>query len=349
MRMVEPTIYPLPVLDIPRGPDPRVTFLIPVTERPEPLEGLYIEYIAPLRERGLSLEVLVLTEPWGRDLTTELQSLIEEGEPIRVLTAGQNVGETNLLKLGADHARGEILVTLPAFRRVTAASLPALIERVEAGADLVLARRWPRRDVWINRLQNRAFHAFLGALTASRAHDTACGVQAMRRQVLVDLPIYGDFFRFLALFAMREGFVVEEIPADQHPRDARTRVFSPGTYLRRVLDVVGLFFLLRFTEKPLRFFGLFGCLFAGVGGVLLAILFVQRVGGQGIAERPLLVLSVLLLVLGIQSSALGLIGEIIVHLNAPNRRPYRVIVSPLHEVPGESDAHPEGSHQQGSG
>jgi hypothetical protein len=325
MRTVEPTIYPLPGIDFASEERPRVSILIPVSERHDPLEGLYIEYVAPLRESGLALEVLILTEPWGRRLATELQPLIDEGEPIRILSVGQTVGETNLLKVGAAHARGEILLTLPAFRRVAAASLPALIEEVEAGADLVLARRWPRRDGWINRLQNRVFHAILGTLTASRVHDTACGVLAMPRQVLLELPVYGDYFRFLALFAMREGYTVREIPAEQHRGDARVRVFSPGTYVRRILDVIGLFFLLRFTEKPLRFFGLVGSVFAGAGILLLLALLVERVGGQGIAERPLLVLSVLLLVVGLQAIALGLIGEIIVHLNAPNRRPYRVL------------------------
>ena len=102
------------------------------------------------------------------------------------------------------------------------------------------------------------------------------------------------------------------------------RLYSPGIYLRRLLDVLGLFFLLRFTEKPLRFFGLLGSALSVAGGAILLVVLVQRLGGQSLADRPLLLLGVLLAVLGVQAIALGLIGEIIVHLHATRRPSYRV-------------------------
>jgi hypothetical protein len=94
--------------------------------------------------------------------------------------------------------------------------------------------------------------------------------------------------------------------------------------LRRLLDIAAFFFLAKFTEKPLRFFGLVGSVFLGTGAVLSVILLVQRVEGQGIANRPALLLAVLLLALGVQLMGLGLVGEIIVHLRAPHRRAYRI-------------------------
>jgi hypothetical protein len=106
------------------------------------------------------------------------------------------------------------------------------------------------------------------------------------------------------------------------------RVYSPGVYLRRLIDVVGLLFLLKFTDKPLRFFGLIGSLLSGLGAILLAVLFFQRLAGESLANRPLLLLAVLFMVLGIQSVALGLIGEMIVHLTASQRRRYRLRTAP---------------------
>jgi len=110
----------------------------------------------------------------------------------------------------------------------------------------------------------------------------------------------------------------------QHPLDLRTRVYSPGIYLRRLLDLFAVFFLVRFREKPLRFFGLTGGLTSLVGFVLLAVLGVQRLAGQPLADRPLLVLSVLLVVLGVQGVALGLVGEIIVHASVRRGVTYRL-------------------------
>lgn len=301
-----------------------ISVVVPVSERPASLSELYQDYAATLKDSGRSFEFIFVVLPWFRQLARPLRELAEAGEPIRVLDVGQGVVEATLVKLGVAEARGELIVTLPAYYRVTADAISDLLRRVEEGADMAVARRWPRRDSWVNRLQNRAFHGLLHLLAGGRLNDVACGVRAMRRELLQQVPIYGDFLRFLPLFAIRDGYRVEEVPCAQHAGDRAARLYGPGIYLRRLIDLLGLVFLLRFTEKPLRFFGLVGALVAGSGGIILVVLFVQRLLGQGIANRPLLLLGVLLVVLGVQAIALGLVGEIIVHLHARRLRPYRL-------------------------
>jgi hypothetical protein len=310
------------------APDPEgavaVSVIVPVTERPEELAQLYQEYSEPLRLSGRTFEFLFVVEPWFEDRTEALSDLVAAGAPIRILQPGQAVGETALLRSAVAKARAPIVVTLPAYRRVMAPAIPALVERIEKGADVAVARRWPRHDSWVNRIQTKAFHYLLGRVSGGRLHDVACGVRAMRRDVLEKLPLYGDFARFMPVLALREGYDVDELAWPQHRRDAVSRVYGPGVYLRRVIDLFGLFFLLRFTEKPLRFFGLLGASFAMAGAGVLILLLLQRLAGQGIGDRPLLLLGVLLFVLGVQAIALGLVGEIIVHLHSSGRRSYRL-------------------------
>jgi hypothetical protein len=301
-----------------------ISVIVPVTERPARLSDLYEEYAAPLRALGRPYEFIFVAEPWFGKVTAPLEELAAQGEPITVLRVAQTMGETALLKLGAAHCRGPTVVTLPAYFRVEGPAVAELITRVDQGADLAVARRWPRRDSWINRLQSRVFHGLLSWLGFGRIHDVACGVRAMRREVLQEIGLYGDFVRFFPLLALRDGYDVVEVTAPQHALDRSARVYGLGTYLRRLIDLVGLVFLLRFTEKPLRFFGLLGSLSALAGVLVLAVITVQRFGGRGIADRPLLLLGVLLVVLGVQAIALGLVGEIIVYLHASRRAPYRV-------------------------
>lgn len=302
-----------------------VSVLVPVAERPENLADLYRTYAEPLRAAGWSYEFIFALEPYYRDLADQLSSLMEDGEPVRVLEAGQTVGEASLVKRAADLGSGGYLLTLPAYYRVQPESLPRLLETVEEGADMAVARRWPRKDPWINRIQTRVFHFLLRGTSGRQFDDLACGVRAMRRQVLEEVPLYGDFFRFFPVLAVDQGYHVEQVDGGHHPEDRRSRVYRPGVYLRRLIDLLGIFFLVRFTYKPLRFFGLVGSGVSLVGAGILGVLFVQRIGGQGIADRPMLLLGVLLLTLGVQAIALGLIGEIIVHLNAPERPSYRVL------------------------
>lgn len=305
----------------------QVSVIVPVTERPEPLAELYEEYSTPLGEAvGPVFEFVFVSDPWFEDMVESLRPLAERGAPIRVLKAGQAMGETSLVRFAAERCRGETLLILPAYRRVEASALPALLVELERDGDVVVARRWPRRDGLINRLQTRCFNALTARLAGDRVHDLGCGVRALKRATLLELPLYGDFIRYLPVFAFREGYRVKELPAPQHSRDLTPRIYAPGVYLRRLIDVLGLFFLIRFTEKPLRFFGLVGFLLLAPGAVILGLVGIQRILGQGIADRPLLLLGVLLLVLGVQAVALGLIGEIIVHLqlHAAGRRRYRI-------------------------
>lgn len=299
-----------------------VSVLVPVIERPEPLAGLYEEYAAPLQRAGYSCEFIFATVPAHTHMLEDLRPLVAGGAPIRVLEFGHSVSEASMLKVAAGHSRGRTLVTIPAYRQVEADALLALIPRVEE-VDLAVAWRWPRNDALINRIQNRALHAMVGGLAGGKLHDVACGVRAMRPELIQNVRLYGDVVRFLPLVARREGYVVEETPSTIHPAAMKPRAYSPGIYLRRLLDVIGLVFLLRFTDKPLRFFGLLGGGLALVGGAILVAMFLTKVFGAGIATRPVLLFGVLLLVIGVQAIALGLIGEMIVHLNASRRASYR--------------------------
>lgn len=314
----ESTIPPEPAKAI------EISVIVPVTERPAPLDGLYREYAGAVAEMGRSFEFVFAVEPANRALAKSLDDLEAAGEPIRVLQASRTMGEATLLKEASALCRGGVLITLPAYRRVEPESLPGLVQAVDRGADLAMARRWPRKDPWINRLQNRVFHLLVSGIGAANAHDTACGVSAMRRELLDEIPLYGDLFRFLPTLAAKEGFTVTEVACPQHPEDAKARVYGPGIYLRRLTDLLGLFFLARFAYKPLRFFGFVGTALALPGAVILAVLLVQRLGGQAIGDRPLLLLGVLLVTLGMQAVALGLVGEIIVHLHVSRGRRYRV-------------------------
>jgi len=325
------------VSDLERGNDVDVSVLVLITERPEPLEELYLEYSQPLRNLGKQFEFVFVAEPWARDRLSALGPLIDSGEPIRTLVVGQTMSEAALFNAAASDTRGPLILSLPAYYRVEAPALVDLLRCVEEGADLAVARRWPRRDSRINRLQNRTFHFLLNRLVGGRLHDIACGVRALRREVLDGVPLYGDFARFFPLLAIQEGYSVTEVPARQHERDRGTRVYGAGVYLRRLIDLLGLFFLLRFTDKPLRFFGLIGSALVFVGAAILGTLLIQRLGGQGIANRPLLLVGNLAVVFGVQSIALGLIGEMIVHLNASARRPYRLARDEAKPLEAEQD------------
>jgi hypothetical protein len=283
------------------------------------------EYEPPLRELGLSYEFLFVNGSGEAGLGEAMRESIHERGNVRLLEAGQPVGESAVLRLSVEHSRGRIILTLPPTLRVAPEALPKMIRRIEEGSDVAVARRWPRRGGWVNRVQAGVATWLLNMLTGSRFHDMTCRVSAIRRSVLAEIPLYGSHFRFLPIIAEREGFRVTEVPVEPHPDGGHTRVYRPGVYLGWIIDILGIFFLLRFTYRPLRFFGSLGAVFGLMGGAILVVLVIQRFfGGQELADRPMLLLGVLLVTLGVQAVALGLIGEIVVHFQASRGSTYRL-------------------------
>jgi glycosyltransferase involved in cell wall biosynthesis len=300
-----------------------ISVVVPVVERADDVVSVYRAFAQTLDARRQPYEFLFVFD--GRFVPpADLLALSRENNNVRILRFAREFGETAALRLGIERSRGDLILTLPAYFQVRPEGVGQLLDAVQGGADMAVANRSPRLDSWLNRMQSRAFHSIIGGVSQQRFHDMACGVRAMTRPVAEALPLYGDLHRFIPALALREGYRVEEVPVAQHPSDARVRVYRPGVYFRRLLDIGAFFFLAKFTEKPLRFFGLVGSLFLAAGTIISLILLIQRVEGQGIANRPALLLGVLLLALGVQLIGLGLVGEIIVHLRAPHRRAYRV-------------------------
>jgi glycosyltransferase involved in cell wall biosynthesis len=300
-----------------------VSVVVPVVERTDDLMGVYRAFARELESRSEEFEFLFVFD--GRFAPPpELVALSREKEGVRILRFAREFGETAALRIGIEKSRGDLVLTVPAYFQVQPQGVGRLLDAIAAGADMAVANRSPRLDSWLNRMQSRVFHRIVGGVTDQQFHDMACGVRAMRRTVAEALPLYGDLHRFIPALALREGYRVDEVPLAQHPDDARIRVYRPGVYFRRLIDIAAFFFLAKFTERPLRFFGLVGSVFLMSGAALSLVLLVQRVEGQGIANRPALLLAVLLVALGVQLIGLGLVGEIIVHLRAPYRRAYRV-------------------------
>jgi hypothetical protein len=190
---------------------------------------------------------------------------------------------------------------------------------------MTIAWRHPRRDSGINRLQAKVFHSIFNSVTGDDFHDLGCGARAFWRQVAEEVPVYGDQHRFFPVLASRRGFRIEEVQVEQSPKEARVRLYRPGIYLRRLLDILTVFFLAKFTKKPLRFFGLIGSSTFVIGGGILFYLAIERIfWNVALADRPLLLLSSLLVVLGVQIFAIGLIGELIIFTHAKDMKEYTI-------------------------
>ncbi len=240
-----------------------------------------------------------------------------------VLSLHQPSAESVALTAAFRHLTGDIVVLLPSYLQSDPRGIRRLLDAVEGGLDFVASRRSQRVDSKGQQRKSMMFNRVTRWLAGVPIHDVNSELRAMRREVIEDLPLRGDFHVFLPILAARRGFRVGEASVRHlQERPSRTGHGFSG-FLRRGLDLLTLFFLLRFTEKPFRFFGGIGSVLLATGGALNLMLAVERlIFRHALADRPMLILATLLMVLGIQMFSLGLIGELIIFVRAGGSSDY---------------------------
>jgi glycosyltransferase involved in cell wall biosynthesis len=304
---------------------PELSVVIAISERHDDLRELFLRYSREVSSTGLAHEfIFVVDGPDPRALEA-LKALKKDYPAIKAIALSRWFGEATALSAGFEKAGGKIILTLPAYLQVMPHEIHQVLAKlVENDQDIVVGWRHPRIDSWFNRVQSRLFHGLVRMLTGTRFHDVSCGLRVMKRQVAEEIPLYGDLHRFFPVLADQRGFRIAEIPVRQSLNDAQRRVYRPGVYLRRLLDILTLYFLYKFTRKPLRFFGLLGSAIFGAGAILTAYLAVDRLLGVPLANRPLLILGVLWMVFGVQLFSIGLLGEIIIFTHAREVKDYQI-------------------------
>jgi hypothetical protein len=315
----------------------QLSVIIPIADRFDELETIHLGYAGGLVMPDDAVEfVYVLDGPNPKALAALLR-LRNRGEPISIVPLPQRYGQTACLREGIRRASADTIVVLPPYLQVVPDSIAKLLEALEH-ADFVVAKRDRRRDNIVNKLRGRGMRE-LSRLAGSHYGDLGCVARAFRREVLADVLAWDGPYAFLPLFVERAGFVVTEVQLPQALSDTRIRTHRPSSYFDHLLDLVTIAFLLKFTNRPFRFFGSIG-FFATILGVLIGIeMVVERFfAGTPMHDRPLLILAVLLVVLGIQIAAVGLIAEIIIFTRTNVKSTYRIreVVEQLPDVPPTS-------------
>ncbi len=301
-----------------------VSVIVPFTERVGDVARLLKSYRKGLIELGVTFEFICVLDGKFANLEPQIKEIAKSIGPLKIIRFSRNYGESVALTTAIEAANHELILTLPSYEQVAGDKFSALFDAIE-GADIVISRRWPRKDSKINQFSNRVFHAVLRWITQVPYRDLGCGIRLFRKDVFDEIAVYGDQFRFIPVLADRRGFRVIEVDLPQAELDLGTRLYAPRVYVSRMLDLLGVFFLARFTKKPLRFFGMVGSVMGATGVVVLTVIVFQRFFfDTALANRPILLFGSLLLVLGAQLFALGLVGELIIFTHARDQKEYAI-------------------------
>lgn len=304
----------------------KVSFLIPAYNEAESLPELYrqiMDNVMICKEAGLLADYeFLFVNDGSTDQTADVcRELRRQDEHVRYLFFRKNFGKSEALQAGFRHVTGDVVITMDADLQDDPCELRRFLEKLEEGYDLVSGWKQNRLDSAEKRLPSRLFNRVTARMSGIPLHDFDCGYKAYTRQTTNALDLYGSMHRYIPVLAWRHGFRIAEITVHHNKRKYGKSKYGMERYLQGLFDYLTVFFLTRYADRPMYFFGRVGLVSGGVGFLICLYLAILKLCGQNIGSRPLLILGVLLLMLGMQFLSVGFIGNMIVDQNV--RRNYR--------------------------
>jgi len=320
-----------------------VSVVVPIYNEVESLPHLIEAIATSLNSTGLSYE-LICVDDGSQDGSAELLKEQAIARPnLRAVLLRRNYGQTAAMAAGFNYAQGRAIVTLDGDLQNDPADIPMLLAKLEEGYDLVSGWRKNRQDAAVTRLlPSKIANWLIGQTTGVKIHDYGCSLKAYRSELVADMNLYGELHRFLPALAFIEGARITELPVRHHPRRHGRSKYGLGRTLRVVMDLFTVFFMKKFLTRPMHVFGLLGIISTTLGTILGLYLTFLKLGlGQSIGDRPLLILSVVLLLTGIQLFSFGLLAELLIRTyhESQGRPIYRVreVIEPgVKDSKGES-------------
>jgi glycosyltransferase involved in cell wall biosynthesis len=288
-----------------------ISVVVPVRDEERTVEALYDELGSALAELDESWEV-VYVDDGSRDGTHDaLVRLHESATNVRVVRMRRNAGKAAALDAGFGVVEGDVVVTIDGDLQDDPAEIPRLLAKLDEGYDLVSGWKTRRNDPFPRRAFSRVFNTVTGWLSGVHLHDMNCGLKAFRVDVARNLDLYGELHRFVPVLANDLGFRVTELPVNHRPREHGRSRYGFERYARGFLDLLTVSFMSRYRHRPLHLFGGLGLILGAIGTAILLYLTIVKLTGEPIGRRPLLLLGVLLVVVGIQFLSLGLLSELV--------------------------------------
>jgi glycosyltransferase involved in cell wall biosynthesis len=301
-----------------------ISFVIPFKDEEPTLMELFERIAAATEPTGRSFEV-IFVDDGSRDTGAARAAELAARHPgiARLVELRGNFGKSAALAAGFERATGAVVFTLDADLQDDPREIPRFLAALDDGLDVVSGYKQTRHDPWHKVLPSRVFNWMVRRLAGVPLHDINCGFKCYRSEVLRDVRVYGELHRFIPALAAWNRFRVGEIVVEHHPRRFGASKFGMGRFFRGLMDLLTVTFLSKYDRKPLHFFGWLGAASFLAGLVICGYLTALKFSGESIGQRPLLTLGVLLIVIGVQILATGLLAELIVHV-AGDTRPYRI-------------------------
>ena len=290
----------------------KLSVVIPVYNEEENINLLYDELKDVLKTIEHEHEILFIDDGSSDASLSLLEKIQQQDENVVVVSFRRNFGQTAAMSAGFDYATGDVIVTMDGDMQNDPHDIPMFLEKMEEGYELVSGWRHDRQDPFLNRrLPSMIANKIISVVTGVHLHDYGCTLKTFRKEITQGIRLYGEMHRFIPAIASGVGGKITEIKANHRPRRFGTSKYGISRTLRVVLDLMTVKFLLSYATRPIQIFGMLGLASGGSGFLIALIMTVQRMFFDvPMDNRPLLLLAILLILMGMQFIYMGLLGEL---------------------------------------
>jgi glycosyltransferase involved in cell wall biosynthesis len=298
-------------------PHPQLSIVLPIYNEAQSLPQLLKELALALEAMGQTFEIICVDDGSKDDSFAELKKLREKDERVRVVRFRRNFGQTAAFAAGFDRARGDIVITMDADLQNDPADIPKLLAKIDEGYDVVSGwrvKRWQEGATALitRKIPSTTANWLISKGTGVRLHDYGCALKAYRSEVVKSINLYGDLHRFIPAIASYYGVTVAEVPVNYRSRQFGRSKYGIGRITRVILDLLTVRFLLSYSTRPIQIFGLMGLASLALGVTIgLYLTLMKLIYQADLVDRPLLLLAILLVMVGVQFITMGLLGEMI--------------------------------------
>lgn len=314
---------------------PELSIVIPVHNESPNIKPLYEELTQTLERYGRPYELLIVDDGSTDDSFEQLAALQARDPRLRVIRFRRNFGQTAAFAAGIAHARGRLVITSDGDLQNDPRDIPAMVALVDQGNDIVCGWRKDRKDTFITRrVPSIIANKLISWATGVPLHDYGCSLKVFRSEVIKPLRLYGEMHRFLPAIASQIGVKIAEMEVNHRARRAGVTKYGLSRTIRVVLDLATVKFLLNYSTRPLQIFGLIGLIAGGLGTLITGWLaYVRLFLHQGIADRPLLLLGVMLIFIGVQLLTFGLLAEVMARTYYESQDKTTYVIREVRESP----------------
>ena len=288
-----------------------ISIVVPAYNEEGSICQLYKEITQVMNEFDLSFEIIFVNDG-SSDNTQGILDGLQRNDPDHVMTIEfmTNFGKAAALRAGFEAARGHIIVQMDADLQDNPCELPKFIQKINEGYHVVVGWKQKRQDTFLKNETSKIFNGVTNLISEATLHDHNCGFKAYRAEVIKNMSLYGELHRYIAVLASAKGYRVTEIPIKHRQRKYGISKYGSSRFIKGFLDLLTIIFITKFQSRPLHFFGYLGLSFFSLGFIAASYLTVIKLlTDQSIGDRPLLLFSVMLMIMGVQIGVTGIVGE----------------------------------------